>query len=477
MIPTRFLSQDDISAHVPVHVVWELTLACDLACNHCGSRAGSRRPDELNTAEALDVVAALARLGAREVTLIGGEAYLRRDWIEIIRAITEAGMTCTLQSGARNLTEKRVAAAAEAGLKAAGVSIDGLEDLHDELRGVSGSFAAATAALGRLRRHGIVPSVNTQISAPVVPQLRDLFRHIVSIGAQNWQVQLTVAMGRAADNHELLLQPYQLGEVMPLLAELFEEGLRHGLLLQPGNNIGFFGPHESKLRGNGDPGVHFIGCSAGRTGMGIESNGVIKGCPSLPTASYTGGNVRDLTLEDIWENAPELAFARSPRRDELWGFCGTCYYADVCAGGCTWTSHSLLGRRGNNPYCHHRVLELEAQGLRERIVPAEQAPGLAFDHGRFDLVLETLDGEYVQTVSTAGVLTIGRPRRPDPAPLPDEPPWLFLDVCRACHRHVFPGTDECPFCDADVAAEAAAYDEALAEAHAARDRLVALLGG
>ncbi|MGZ5971002.1 MAG: hypothetical protein ACXWP4_25205, partial [Polyangiales bacterium] len=40
----------------PIYAVWELTLACDLACRHCGSRAGRARPDELSTEEALDLV-------------------------------------------------------------------------------------------------------------------------------------------------------------------------------------------------------------------------------------------------------------------------------------------------------------------------------------------------------------------------------------------------------------------------------------
>src|SRR5262245_28219769 len=65
----------------PTYAVWELTLRCDLACRHCGSRAGRARPDELSTEEALDVVRQLAELGTREVTLIGGEAYLRDDWV------------------------------------------------------------------------------------------------------------------------------------------------------------------------------------------------------------------------------------------------------------------------------------------------------------------------------------------------------------------------------------------------------------
>src|SRR6516162_9416784 len=59
----------------PAYVVWELTLACDQPCTHCGSRAGDARPTELSTEAALKVVDQLAAAGAREVVLIGGEAY------------------------------------------------------------------------------------------------------------------------------------------------------------------------------------------------------------------------------------------------------------------------------------------------------------------------------------------------------------------------------------------------------------------
>src|SRR5215218_3036149 len=145
--PTRYLSSRDRAAFTPVHAVWEITLACDLKCNHCGSRAGKRRPDELSTEECLDLVRQLARLGTREVTIIGGEAYLRRDWLEIIREVRALGMDCTLQTGGLHLTEKRIREAAGAGLQAVGVSIDGLPKLHDRLRGVKGSFDAAFSAL------------------------------------------------------------------------------------------------------------------------------------------------------------------------------------------------------------------------------------------------------------------------------------------------------------------------------------------
>lgn len=491
--PTRYLSTTDRVAFTPVHVVWEITLACDLKCQHCGSRAGKRRSDELSTDECLDLVRQLARLGTREVTLIGGEAYLRRDWLQIIREVRAQGMDCSMQSGALHLTEERIREAAEAGLQAAGVSIDGLPELHDELRGVKGSFAAAYRALKLVGQHGLTASVNTQISAQVIPQLRELMQLFISAGAKNWQVQLTVAMGNAADNPHLLLQPFEMLTFMPLLAELYKKGVDQGFLLQPGNNIGYFGPYESLWRGSGDDRVHWSSCNAGQNTMGIEADGTIKGCPSLPTSPYSGGNIRDLTLEKIWRTTDQLSFTRGRTSDDLWGFCRTCYYSDVCKAGCTWTTHSLFGKPGNNPYCHHRALELSNRGLRERVVQVEAAPGTPFDHGRFELIEEPHDAQTVETRASsskaAGVpinsissstrlVQISSPRktqRQSPARRTQAAAAEKLLPCRGCQRYLRAHEVTCPFCGGDVKALAATHQKKLRAGERAYRHLINLL--
>jgi hypothetical protein len=91
----------------PNYAVWELTLACDLACRHCGSRAGRERPDELGTAEAIDLVEQMRDLGVKEVALIGGEAYLHDGWLDVIRAIRRCGMQSTLVTGGRGMAGRR----------------------------------------------------------------------------------------------------------------------------------------------------------------------------------------------------------------------------------------------------------------------------------------------------------------------------------------------------------------------------------
>ena len=371
----------------PIYAVWEVTLRCDLSCRHCSSQAGRPRPDELTTREALDVVDQLADLGVREVTLIGGEAYLRDDWLEIVRAVRGRRMECTVVTGGRGFTRERAEAARDAGVQSVSVSVDGTAATHDFLRGLEGSHAAALEAMRNLSRAGVQVSANTQVGRRNRRELEELLGILEREGAHSWQIQLTVAAGRAADDPTLLLEPYHLLEVMPSVARVKARADAIDLRIWPGNNLGYFGPYEALLRGN-LPGGRRGSCGAGRSIVGIESNGAIKACPSLPSLAYVGGNVRDDRLEDVWERAEPLRFTRGDRLAELWGHCASCYYADDCLAGCSWTAHSLFGRRGNNPFCHHRALELLRAGRRERLIQVEGSSGLPFEHGRFEIVEE-----------------------------------------------------------------------------------------
>ncbi|MEO8706587.1 MAG: radical SAM protein [Kofleriaceae bacterium] len=395
---------------VPAYVVWELTLACDHACTHCGSRAGVARDGELTTGEALAVVEQLAALGTRECVLIGGEAYLHDGFLAIVRALHARGIAPALTTGGRGITEVLAGALADAGIAYVSVSVDGLEATHDRMRNLRGSFRSAMAALDQLRAAGIVTAANTNLNRLNHRDLEALYVELAARGIGSWQVQLTAPLGRAADRSELIFQPFDLLDVVPRVAALKQRAHAAGITLTPGNNLGYFGPEETALRsvrpGDGD---HWRGCQAGRFVMGIEAHGAIKGCPSLQPA-YVGGNVRDRSIGEIWRDTPELAALRTRTRDDLWGFCQTCAFAEPCMGGCSFTAHSIAGRPGNNPYCHYRARTLAKQGLRERLVPATRAPGLPFDHGTFAIVVEPLDAPDVSHPPERLVQITGRSR-------------------------------------------------------------------
>ena len=395
----RALRTTDLDVPRPIYVVWETTLRCDHECAHCGSRAGDARPSELSTEELLEVADSVIHLGAREVTLIGGEAYLRGDCYRLISHLRDGGIRVTMQTGGRGLTPDRARRLRAAGLAAIGVSVDGPPAAHDELRASPGSHAAALAGIANARAAGLVVTSNTQVNRRNKDHLRETAALLKDAGVAVWRAQLTAPMGRAADEPDWILQPYMILEVMDTLAEIQHECIAEAAArgvpaerafhVRLGNNMGYYGPHEQLLRAR--PGArdgHWQSCGAGKFVMGIESDGTIKGCPSLPTGPYAGGNVRELSLAQIWENSEVIAFARNRDESELWGFCKTCYYAEVCRAGCSFTSHSTLGRRGNMPFCYYRASQLRRQGLRERLLHKTQAAGLPYDFGAFELAVE-----------------------------------------------------------------------------------------
>jgi nif11-class peptide radical SAM maturase 3 len=370
-------------------------LKCNLGCRHCGSRAGTARTHELSTCEALDLVKQLAEVGITEVTLIGGEAFMRSDWLMIASAISQTGMRCSMTTGGFGISLEQAQQMKNAGIAFVSVSIDGLEATHDFLRGKQGSWKSAFNTMSRFREVGIPFGCNTQVNRLSAPEFPQIYQHIRDAGILAWQLQLTVPMGNAADNSHILLQPYELLDIFPMLACVTQRARTEEIEVYPGNNIGYYGPYERLLRGQGNEWGFWQGCGAGLNTLGIEADGKIKGCPSLPTNAYTGGNIRERPLWEIIEQADELRFnlsaGTSEGTDHLWGFCKTCEFAQLCRGGCSWTAHVFFNRRGNNPYCHHRALFQAEQGIRERIYPKVAAQGLPFDNGEFTIIEEHFD--------------------------------------------------------------------------------------
>jgi MoaA/NifB/PqqE/SkfB family radical SAM enzyme len=284
------------SDHFPAYVVWELTLRCDHACAHCGSRAGGARDDELTTEKALAVVDELAAMRTKEVVLIGGEAYLHPGFLDVVRALKARGIRPSMTTGGKGIDKDLARAMKEAGVHGVSVSVDGLEREHNAIRQSKHSFSGAMAALAHLKAAGILIAANTNINRVNAPVLEALFDVLVDAGISAWQVQITVPLGRAADRPQMLLQPYDLLDVVPRLAKLKERALARGVVMMPGNNLGYFGPEEALLRSPHDARVagaekdHWRGCQAGKRVMGIESDGGVKGCPSLQPA-YVGGSL------------------------------------------------------------------------------------------------------------------------------------------------------------------------------------------
>ncbi|MCP4679078.1 MAG: radical SAM protein [Deltaproteobacteria bacterium] len=338
----------------PRFCVWEITLACNMKCVHCGSFAGRPREDELDTKEALGVVASLAAIGCRSITLSGGEPLLRDDWPVLVKAIHSAGMRPELVTNGIAVSSQ-ADDIAKAGFFAVSFSIDGPSDIHDELRVSPGATELLLKGAGELKSRGVRLGAVTQVNRRNLDRLEETYDLLLEHEFEGWQVQLTLPYGRAADADEsFCLSP----EELPVLEKkILEMTTRGPLFIQAADTIGYMSRGEPKLRA-GYPGRAQIwaGCQAGLQVIGITSDGTIRGCLSMPP-HFDEDNVRVRPLEEIWNTPNAFAYNRKFSVDDLDGNCAPCAFHRVCRGGCTSLAYTITGKIGHNPYCLRRIAE------------------------------------------------------------------------------------------------------------------------
>ncbi len=344
----------------PRVAVWELTLQCGLRCRHCGSRAGKARDDELSLGEALDLCRQLAAAKCRFVTLSGGEPLMRKDWPLIAEKLIELGITTGMISNGILFNAKTARLAKTIGLESVAFSLDGFQETHEYQRRVKGQWQNVLDAIEHAKAAGLKVSLVTTVNNRNMEELPALREFIRDRGVKRWQLQFATPTGNMADNRSLLMQPEDLLTVVPLISKMCADGEMPRVY--PGHDVGYYGEPEEGLRTHAPDIPFWTGCSAGCSVLGIESNGNIKGCLSLPsemngTDRFIEGNIRKTSLAEIWNRKGAFAYNREFTVESLGGFCRTCDYAEVCRGGCTWTTYAEGGPVRDNPYCYWRQLQ------------------------------------------------------------------------------------------------------------------------
>jgi sulfatase maturation enzyme AslB (radical SAM superfamily) len=137
-------------------VVWNVTRTCNLRCIHCYAEAENvEYPGELSTEQALAVVDDLADFGVPVILFSGGEPLLREDLFALAARARDRGIRCVLSTNATLIDTDTARRLKDAGFSYIGVSIDGIDDAHDRMRGKRGAFGAALEGLRRCREAGL----------------------------------------------------------------------------------------------------------------------------------------------------------------------------------------------------------------------------------------------------------------------------------------------------------------------------------
>lgn len=331
----------------PYIVGWELTLACNLRCRHCGSSAGLRRARELSLEESLAICDQLPELLVQEVNFTGGEPLLQPDWPTIAAHLRELGISTKILTNGLTLKPDAIAQMKEAGIAGVGVSLDGLEATQDYIRGYEGLFGHVSAGIDRVLNAGLPLTVITTVNDLNVHELPYLFALLRSAGVSRWQIQPVFPLGRAHEDVQLQLTEPAYMQLGTFVKQWSPEAEGAGLEMLPGDSFGYFTELDTR-----EP--PWRGCPAGLFSCGITSEGKVKGCLSLPD-ELIEGDLRQHDLWDIWFHPDSFAYTRDFSLEQLGPACYSCDRADQCHGGCSAMSYGSAGSFHNDPYCFYRI--------------------------------------------------------------------------------------------------------------------------
>jgi MoaA/NifB/PqqE/SkfB family radical SAM enzyme len=153
----------DGRAFAPQSITVELTFRCNLSCQMCPldiprvmynrsnhEYVAERKKEEMTTQEVLALLDDVARMGVKNITLTGGETFLRTDIVEILSRVKANGLTCCVNTNGWFIGKREARKLAELGIDALSISVDGPNETHDFIRRREGSFKRILDSLANL---------------------------------------------------------------------------------------------------------------------------------------------------------------------------------------------------------------------------------------------------------------------------------------------------------------------------------------
>ena len=360
----RRIRKMDIKEHRLRQLFWECTLSCNLSCRHCGSdckmlpQASSEM--KLDTfLKVLDSVKADCdkrgySTGEILVIISGGEPLMRKDLEQCGRAIIKKGFPWGMVTNGYAMTRERFTALRKAGLHSMTVSLDGLKESHDWMRGRSGSFEKAIEtiklAVETFEKEGsanepvigvgeIAFDVVTCVNMRNFQELKQIKELLISLGVRQWRLFTIFPSGRAAQDPTLQLDNSHFKALLEFIAATRKEGR----IKASYGCEGFLGEWEGKVRDN------FYRCGAGISVGSVLADGSISACTSI-RADFNQGNIYRDDFMQVWNNAFK------PYRDREWmrkDECGSCSFFRYCEGN----GMHLRNSDGSLKFCHLQRLK------------------------------------------------------------------------------------------------------------------------
>jgi heme d1 biosynthesis radical SAM protein NirJ len=346
----------------PPVVIWNLLRRCNLTCKHCyATSADSPFRDELDSAEALRVIDDLHDAGVRVLILSGGEPLLREDLFQLAAHARDLGLFVALSSNGTLIDEGNIERIAAARFDYVGISLDGLEAVHDHWRQQAGSFAASLRAVDLCRERDIRVGLRTTLTRHNYPQLPALLALMREHDVHKFYLSHLNYSGRGkrsrkADAHHQMTRD----AMQQLFAQAWEDvqqGRESDFV--SGNNdadaillLQWVATHLPQHRERLERMLRAWGGNASGGGIAnIDNVGDVH--PDTYWWQHRVGNVRRQSFRELWLEQPDPLLQRLRQHPRtVGGRCAQCRWLAICNGNTrtrAWAEGDLWGA---DPGCY-----------------------------------------------------------------------------------------------------------------------------
>jgi len=335
----------------PRTVDLEITSSCNLHCKYCYFFDNPKITyRDMPTGEWLQFIDELGKNSVMDVCLACGEPFARKDLPDLVEAIVENRMRFSILSNGTLIDEDIAEFIAGTGrCDSVQISIDGsCAEVHETGRG-RGSFAGAVAGLKKLRKHKVPVTVRMTIHRRNVHDLENTARLLLEdFGLQGFTTNSAGYFGSCRKHGaDLLLRVQDRQIAMETFLKL-EQQYTGRITAQAGPlaEIHAWRKMDDAFRsgpGSFDNGGRLTGCGCPANKITVRADGTLVPCTMLSHLEL--GRINQDTLQDVWQNSPELNKLRKRCRIPLHSFkeCSGCVYISYCTGNCPGSAFSLTG--------------------------------------------------------------------------------------------------------------------------------------
>jgi AdoMet-dependent heme synthase len=325
-------------------IQWHLTEQCNLKCKHCYQEG--RNLEELSQTaiyRAIDEISDMLQTWHDDYGLdfspsfnvTGGEPFLRVGFFDILDRLVQTGFEIYILSNGTRITLEMARKIAALGVHGVQISLEGPEEIHEQIRG-QGSFAAALQGVRNLLQAGVHVSLNATISRLNAAYFPEMVRLARDLGVPRLGCSRLVPAGHGKDLLGNLLTPDETKQFYGNLLSMQVEGLEIATGDPMAAQMNATPPADEE--NNSFPAG---GCAAGVSGLTILADGTVTPCRRLPIPL---GKVGENSLREIWAASPVLEQLRN--KDLYHGKCGECLRWSACRG-CRAIAYAYAQAQGN----------------------------------------------------------------------------------------------------------------------------------